>query len=302
MLCNTEYPDCTCGTNRWEPGGGQFTPNFQTTNGVCGACGRVGIHIMHPGGVLYIVPKGPKLTEDHDKWINGVMFPVWRIEEGKIDKARMDFEEKQWQAFAREHGVDPFVPPGGWPEDVRRVFHKVADEYMKTDAYLRPLGNRPSPMPPRLPMDLAAWIGGYSTGKLVWVPVNHALVQDLPVPEDPILTRHMANWGRIFTATEALLGEPLPEKSLIKNQYYSDSTNHEPWFTFTWHGKTVTVGPRKRVNVVEITNPTPTARDFVERTGKKDGTTHDVGDDRVMLHAWGDVKTVEYLVNLLRAA
>lgn len=302
MLSNVEYPDCTCGKNRWNPGGGQFSPNFQQTNGVCGACGRVGVHLMHPGGVLYIVPKGLKMTDDHDKWFNGVMFPVWRIEENKIDKARREFEEKQWQAFAREHEVDPYVPPREWPEDIRKVFHKVADEYMKTDGYLRPLGYHPCPLPPRLPEDLAAWIGDYSTGKLTWVPVDHALVRNLPVPEDPTLTWHMAYWGRVFTAVEALLGEALPERTKIPNQYYNDSTNHEPWFTFIWHGKKVVVGPRKRVNVVELSNPTPTARDFVERMGKKDDTTHDVRDDRVMMHAWGDVKTVEYLVNLLRAA
>jgi hypothetical protein len=168
--------------------------------------------------------------------------------------------------------------------------------------YRRPLGNRPSALPPRLPEDLAAWVGDYSTGELAWVRVDHAAVRDLPVPEDPILTHHMVYWSRVFAATEALLGEPLPERTKVPNQYYTDITNHEPWFQFTWHGKTVTVGPRKRVNVVEVTNPTPTAQDFVRHTGKKDETTHDVGDGRVMMHAWGDVKTVEYLVNLLRAS
>jgi hypothetical protein len=248
------------------------------------------------GGSIYIVPKGQELTEAHDTWINSVLMPVWRVRADEIEKARRKFEESQWWEFSMANGTNPNVVPAKWPKDKLEEFHKVADEYMKTDAYRRPLADAPPVMPPRVPDDLAVWL----STKDGFVPVDPKAVRDLPVPEDPILTRHKAYWGRIFAAVEILLGTSIPDRTEIPNQYWDDPNHIEPWYTFLWHGYKVVVGPRKRVNVVEMVGPPVEVLNYVTRMGKRDETTYSAGGGSALIHAWGDVKTVEYLVEMLR--
>jgi hypothetical protein len=261
------------------------------------------MHLMHSGGSMYVVPVGKEMAQADEDWLNNTMFIVWRIQAEKVEAAREAFMDGHQKVFAVEHGADPNVLPRDWPEAILKLWHTKLDELMALPEYRRPLGNQASPLPPNLPRTLAAWLPDYSTENLTWRAVDHDEVANMVVPEDPVLTRHKAYWDKVFETVGEKVGTtiPAPCRAAVENQYSSRSTRNQPWYEFSWYGHKVMVGPRKRVDVIDVYDPTPSAQAFANRVGAKDNVTYWGDTSHAGLHAWTQEKLVEYMVGMLKA-
>jgi hypothetical protein len=305
MQSNIEYPKCVCGEGTWGSGGGRYGTALSQSNCVCSACGCAGMHLTHPGGSLFLVPRSGRVISDPDlEWLNNTMPTVWRANEQRLEAAR--------EAFLAPLRAHLAMPPFPWQSGKRGMTEEEHDRWCKVDEalkllreYKRPAGFERSPLPPGLPFSLCAWIADYAGYCLQWVLVDHERVAELPVPADPVRVHHDARFAKLFAEVGRVLGAPLPERTLIKNGYCGDCcTKTKPWYTFDWNGHKVTVGPRKHVDSIEVLSDagfSDVARAAISELGTRDKVTYVADADRLLLHAWTDKKTAEYLVEILKA-
>lgn len=137
------------------------------------------------------------------------------------------------------------------------------------------------------------------------------------MPPDPCRIRHdEVMMGIIRASLEAAGMNPssvTPE--VTKNGYWSDPTMSEPWYTFEVNGTRITIGPRKRVINIEATLPKPMPVSAIRDVAMADNVTYAAfGDpsggyqdkrglaDKIVVHAWGKDKAIEYLTHLLTIA
>ncbi len=313
-MLDVEYPECPCGSasdaRPWVSNGGCFGGDLSQAWFRCGACGRAASHVRSAGGGMFLVPReGTEISgADHD-WFDEVVMAVWRTRAEQIEAAR--------EAFLAPLRARCGMPAFPWQRGVTMT-EEDHDLWCAIDTGLRslpgyrwPTGFEVSPPPPRLPTSLLAWVADSSPGRhgdgVSWIPVDHAAVADLPVPEDPILVRHEARFARIFAEVGQALGTPLPTPRKVTNWYHPRNTRLEPWYEFSWRGHEVTVGHRRHVDTIEIVPPAPAVQTVVAFLGKRDQVTHYGDEDHedhdgtVGLHAWSHEKMVEYLTATLGA-
>lgn len=176
------------------------------------------------------------------------------------------------------------------------------------EAGVPPYGVR-VPLPPRVPDDAvdvwvrrASGVNGYQ-----WEHIDPAITADLPVPIDPIRVRHDALFGSIFRTVG--LSESIAAE--IPNRYYNDYARNQPWYLINIGEMKLIVGPRKRVISIEMTRRDGLAFDegshrfdhtVLGPLAESDGVTYESSPHRILIHAWGKDKAIEYLSKLLGAA
>ena len=217
------------------------------------------------------------------------------------------------------------------------AFHTAACKMMPERSWPGKLV--PPPIPPRVPEGVTCYLRN-SSGE--YEKVDPAMSARAFVPKDPRRTAHDKYWARIFQLVRRALAlqnypelarsvkllsgttskamcyvpgkTPVPDfvPTEIPNQYYEDATNAEPWYTFEVNRTKFEVGPRKRVNSISFDagmsyKTVASLRDLA----KQDGVTYeadgvlDTSQDKatkMLIHAWGEEKTVEYLVLAIKAA
>lgn len=160
------------------------------------------------------------------------------------------------------------------------------------------------PIPPQIPGDeIQVWLNRVDGDSRSWESIDADMTQDLPLPADPIRVNHDAVFGEIFSSVGITRWKEIP------NRYYKDKFNKQPWYEIVTGDHIITIGPRKRVINIEMVRQDGmdlvegalTAQDTIERLGKSDSTTHEVGSRRIMIHAWGKEKAIEYLGLMLSA-
>lgn len=159
------------------------------------------------------------------------------------------------------------------------------------DQHSDKVDSRPeTPTPPALPAGMLAYTGVHVNGELRWIgPHDAESTKNVQAPEDPIFTRHKEYWAKLLEE----LG--IKEYQPAKNRYCGSPL--EPWYEFTLHGVKVAVGPRKRVDVIEVQMPPPFQCQELYEKGKQDGVTVDQNS----IHAWTREKFVEYFHIIERA-
>lgn len=200
---------------------------------------------------------------------------IWIIEDGRQPVALIDTHSDILAGLSMENYVNDILLPS-------------------RDA--APLN--PSPYPPCLPDNITAFQRGAKDG--LWYKVDHSVSQSLPLPQDPSKKKHDDFWRALITKT----GLKTPVKE-VKNRYYDDRRNVEPWYEFKIdQDTTVVFGYRKRVISIQVSRwldyKSPITIPFknIEEVAKKDNVTfsNDVDGRRQILevHAWGQEKFVEY--------
>jgi hypothetical protein len=141
-----------------------------------------------------------------------------------------------------------------------------------------------TPTPPALPLGVVGYI---KRADDEWEgPYNAENTKHVQAPEDPILTRHKKYWSELL----AELG--IEEYTPIKNRY--SGSELEPWYKFTLHGAKVVVGPRKRVDVIEVSCSPPFECPELDAVTKKDDVTFYDTTGGLGVHAWSKEKFIEY--------
>jgi hypothetical protein len=170
----------------------------------------------------------------------------------------------------------------------RLVWDQWSDKFCR-DA--RPV----TPLPPTLPKGVIAFIKRAGStpcppSTTMWAgPYDENDTKDVLAPEDPIFTKHKAYWSKLL----AELG--IKEYQPTRNRYCG--TPLEPWYEFSLHGACVVVGPRKRVDVIEVEKTPPFECPELQLAGKRDNVTVYKNG----IHAWKREKFIEYFHIVERA-
>lgn len=152
--------------------------------------------------------------------------------------------------------------------------------------------------PPALPDSITAYQRGNKDG--LWYKVDHAVSQSLPIPQDPNKKKNEDFWRGLIS--RAGLKKAVRE---VKNRYYDDRKNTEPWYEFKANeDTTITFGYRKRVISIQVSRwtdgPFRKVVPFkgIEAVAKADNVTFSndssSGIQKLEVHAWGADKFVEY--------
>lgn len=160
-----------------------------------------------------------------------------------------------------------------------------------------------SPIPPRLPISLALFLRRRGNVK-VWERIDATRSAKVDMPLDPIGVRHREQWAKLH---EQMQRSFFPSISIVpaelKNRYYDDRLNNEPWYTFSMAGVVFIYGPRKRVISLEVTVPQGFDATHLEAVARKDDVTFNANGvaetglskaTHVLVHAWTNDKFIEY--------
>ena len=139
-----------------------------------------------------------------------------------------------------------------------------------------------------LPEGVLARVGKYQKGDqgkdghFDWSRwLDTELTKGVQAPEDPIFTHHKKRWLEILKELGVESFQTIP------NRYNCNKL--EPWYTFFLHGRKVIVGPRKRVDVLELEDKSFRCKGLKAVAEKDSVTFYDYG-----IHAWSTDKFVEY--------
>lgn len=332
MPINENLPPCAgCGSTSYRPGGGTFG-HGSTRWFTCERCGREGVEIFNHMGVFILARDKPvplPLDEygnaqstfpqgalDH---INTVLTITLRAYEKQIDKAREALRLAAWDFYFDLLGIprgtvftterEPYArvlqTPGG---EVIRDEVLIARLDAMLDALHRERCSFPVTCLPKVP-DCAVV---YVMLRGEWVSVDRAESAMLNVPPDPIRVAHDTYWADVFKQlhdSSALAPEVKP--TLTENQYVgARGTAAEPWYTFTAGGRHFLLGPRKRVDSVEVTSETLMDTAKIRALAERDNTTYEAEGGwksnvsqakKILIHAGTKEKLVEYVKVLLGA-
>jgi hypothetical protein len=321
-----QMPRCVCGTKVYNSGGGNFGPDRTSQWFSCGHCTRSALMISQSGVAIALYPTegtASKFPDEGIDWVNSTL-SIWLADVGdRLKKAKELWEEHYiWMPVCDKLGI-----PHGSTVTAKYDTEKKANDYWLKDAEGNKIEDSESlvtpfrdtwkelesrspgfvcqELPPQVPELLTVRVGFYIAGlgeACAWSPpVSHEQTKDLPIPEDPRRRCHDEVFQGVWKELRDK-GYAFPVPTEIPNEYFNDSNNVEPWFTFKRGKETFTVGPRKRVISIHIKAPKFSARgliSIVNALGKRDDTTHETGPTSVLIHAWGRDKLVEYLTALM---
>lgn len=301
-----QAPECLCGTQQWNPGGGTFSPGLHSQWFTCNHCGRPAIDIGNSGGHAFIISTNDngEFPKDGLNWINSTLLLVWRDVQERLTAARDMVEKEAWDAFCVREGL----PQGtkidtmdkGQTERLRAMF----DELYQENRWRRPAGFEKQDLPPQIPESITVF---HPTEDDEWKMIDHAETADVEIPADPVRVRHDAYFNEVFAALENELGQF--DRVEIKNEYCG--AENEPWYQFTLGDFTFTVGPRKRVIAIKVDAPDGIDTESIRSVAQADETTYmaDGGwqsnaavANAIEVHAWTKEKLIQYITILGRAS
>jgi hypothetical protein len=173
---------------------------------------------------------------------------------------------------------------------------KILDDYVNSrlvaqwrDARSRHEGATPTP--PELPSGVVAFLADEaSDAPTGWGRRFTAeSTKGVSAPRDPIAVQHDEYWAKLLSE----LG--VTEYKAVGNDY--DGNSLESWYDFTLRGAHFHVGPRKRVDVIEVGRTPPVDCAEVRALAQKDNVTEygaGTEEERFVVHAWVREKFVEY--------
>ena len=150
-------------------------------------------------------------------------------------------------------------------------------------------------VPPQMPDGVSLYSCIRTDGKVSgWQEFTKATTMGVEAPEDPILTEHNEFWKGIFEELR------IPNPTEIKNQYCGSKL--EPWYEFEINGTKWVMGPRKRVNVIEVRSPTPILFTAIRALATRDKVTqYEEEVNSFGVHAWDRKALIEYFYALMSA-
>ncbi len=126
-----------------------------------------------------------------------------------------------------------------------------------------------------------------------WNCFTKATTLGVQPPEDPILTEHRAYWEGIFEHLN------IKDAKEVENRYCGSEL--EPWYEFQINGTFWIVGPRKRVDVIEVQSPTPLDFVAIRTLATRDNVTQYEDENSFRVHVWNKKKFFEYFYAMLSA-
>lgn len=283
-------PNCKCGAHKYSGGGGSFSTSLAQQIFVCESCNAEALVLSG-----YAVPTHVFFSRDFDRlwksdtdYLFGPLLAAWRT----YEKDREDrYVEAMREAgllhvqVAERCGLDPKKTTFyDLPAEVQDEIERKRDEIRVKTWY-----SKDAPLPPKLPRSILAY---REYGDESWELIDHDECEKLEVPKDPIRVSHDAWWNAIFSALEARYG--VIARMEIKNKYFDDKNNLEPWYEFTIRNVDFVVGPRKRVDCIDAFGKALN-RDAIVAIATKDNVTFIDRPGGFTIHAWGKEKTIEYI-------
>lgn len=264
----TDYPNCTCGHNNWQGGGGQIGPGYQFSGRKCGSCGNLAQYVGRDGWwCVLIFPQ--ILGEAPLDYINTTMMLQARayqaLHEAVNDaKSKILFDDllSQWDLDPAKGCVHHYLDGEYTPEGQTHtrsnfeyrdtVGNRLDIDHLAFQEACRKLDEDNPPRPDVLrapdPINLPEGITAYVSRAHQW-DLAKPFVGKLP--KDPRRVRHDRDFLEVFQAVQEATGQAFAPTER-KNGYYEDRTNSEPWYEFQIGGTTFTVGPRKRVTHISF--------------------------------------------------
>jgi hypothetical protein len=226
---------------------------------------------------------------------------VWRTVEAERRSYERSKNSVLWDAVKAEAGLTEKQSYYDLPKDLQEKYDKASTKIRK-EAW-----DIPDRLPPQIPADIVVMV---PDGKDKWRTVSAEETANIEVPPDPIRVAHDKEFAEIFARLEEFLEQKVTRRE-IKNRYYNDENNNEPWYEFTVGVGTFIMGPRKRVINIDCSFPAPRDVQEIRDLGKRDNTTYEAGGSwkseadtskSVKIHAWKIDTCVEYLICLSRIA
>ena len=305
-MSTENLPDCPCGANQWEGGGGQFGPGYQFYGRHCESCGNILHYVGREGwGVILIAPKA-----DEDalvEFINTSMAiqaraykAVWREVADKQEKAAFDALCREWGLYPDKgvkytylHDLPKVKVTHTRRDGSTYEFDELQTEYRdsdgnKIDVDTKAFSNAVRDLPQigpccvrapdvvNLPDGVTAYVMRDGNWDLVELPtddVNELLgVRKDTMPADPLRVSWDAYFDKVFEQVVDATGVPIARME-IPNRYYDDKTKAEPWWQFKIGDKTIIVGPRKRVINIQVESDEPFDPAPLKALGERDNVT-----------------------------
>jgi len=216
---------------------------------------------------------------------------------GSVVHGEYDLESKTTNRWIKD-------PDGNKIEGSEKLVKPFRDSWSELEK--RMPGFTSHELPPQVPDCLALKIGYYTKGMgegYAWTPwVSAEMTKDIPVPQDPRRRRHDELFQKVFAEVRGN-GFVLRDMKEIPNQYFKDTNDIEPWYTFRQGKSKFLVGPRKRVYHISVTAPKFKLvhhQKVTKELGQRDNVTWEASGKTALIHAWGRDKLVEYLTALLK--
>jgi len=304
-----DCPSCVCGAHAWESGGGSFGGSVSSQWFTCPSCGRKALDLCAGSNQAFVqmasASEYSKL-DNHLGYINEILLVAFRANGEKCQKARDAMSLAHKNKWFAEHDLPLDSDVTTFSKELRGEYSDSFYEMDKQPEYRCPIGFECSVLPPQIPKELVIRLGNFTgRGAERWTLADNATSQLLPLPIDPIRVRHDAYFLPLFEKLG--LGHPTE----ITNQYCGAKC--EPWYQFIIGECTFVVGPRKRVDNIEVFCPSGKQLDTtaIAAVAKADDTTYYADEGwksdapkatKVCVHAWNKEKLEQYLTILMDEA
>ena len=301
-----ELPHCVCGLHKWNSGGGSFGVMSQQ-GFTCHYCGRhASIIFYEHAGCFITTEEYTDNIDNYKDWLNNTLLITMRAYGELVEIAQKKIYQRWLAQFKSRHvRYFDYTTIGalkGHDDKLWEFGCKQAEKLYRKPYYLNPKSVK-LPALSKLPEGLQfAWFVGGGDNESNWQWVHHRNTEYIECPPDPIRVKHDAYWNEIF----AKFPNVFDKREEIKNRYCGAAC--EPWYKIMIPTAQMIIGPRKRVDSIQVTFSRKVNVSCLRDIAKADGTTYTadggwqgISDEatEIEIHAWTKEKVVEYLTIIL---